>query len=196
MPIFDHAHQISITLTFIPFILSWYTANFRVLWPQWPHPFLDTSAPTFSLSFKFSWIYKTMQKITISLFSSDIFNLKILQSDWPRAFWPISQKSNFFQIWNLNRNTANNINFHYRSNSQNITNKISQKIKTHIFGRFLGARLFHNIRLCYKQLRVSKNMPQFRKNYLIPRKRLEDGRNEGPILFLRTYPFTVGVSKK
>ena len=28
-------------------------------------------------------------------------NLKILQSDWPRAFWPIFQKLDFSQIWDL-----------------------------------------------------------------------------------------------
>ena len=28
-----------------------------------------------------------------------IVNLKILQSDWPKAFWPISQEPDFFQVW-------------------------------------------------------------------------------------------------
>ena len=35
----------------------------------------------------------------LSLRSGDIVNLKILQSDWPKAFWPISQEPDFFQVW-------------------------------------------------------------------------------------------------
>ena len=30
-------------------------------------------------------------------FSGDIVNLKILQSHWPRAFWPISQEPELSQ---------------------------------------------------------------------------------------------------
>ena len=32
---------------------------------------------------------------------SPVIDWKIPQSDWPRAFWAISQKSEFFQIWKL-----------------------------------------------------------------------------------------------
>ena len=42
----------------------------------------------------------------------DMVDLKILQFDWPRAFWPRSQELGFSQIIMLCRNTANNINFH------------------------------------------------------------------------------------
>ena len=34
-----------------------------------------------------------------SLCSRDMDDLKILQSDWPRAFWPISQEPDFYQAW-------------------------------------------------------------------------------------------------
>ena len=34
-------------------------------------------------------------------FPGNITDLKILQSDWPTAFWPISQETDFFQIWDL-----------------------------------------------------------------------------------------------
>ena len=44
------------------------------------------------------------------------FDLKIQQSDWPRAFWSISQEQDLSQIWDLYRDTANNINFHCISN--------------------------------------------------------------------------------
>ena len=52
--------------------------------------------------------------------SKDIVDLKILQSDWPRAFWPISQETDSSQIWDLCKNKANNINFHYRPNLEKI----------------------------------------------------------------------------
>ena len=43
----------------------------------------------------------------------DIADLKILKSDRPRAFLPISQEPDFFQVWTLSKNTANNTNFFY-----------------------------------------------------------------------------------
>ena len=47
-----------------------------------------------------------------------IVNLKILQSDWPKAFWPISQEPDFFQVWDQSKNRANNMNFLYKPNSE------------------------------------------------------------------------------
>ena len=42
-----------------------------------------------------------------SLFCSrDIVDLKILQSDWLTAFWPISQEPDFSQVQDLCKNTA------------------------------------------------------------------------------------------
>ena len=55
-----------------------------------------------------------------SFCSRDIVNLKILQSDWLRAFWPISQKPD------LCKNTANIIKFLYRPNSEKINDQIFQ----------------------------------------------------------------------
>ena len=49
---------------------------------------------------------------------TDIVDLKIVQSDWPRAFWPISQEADFSQVWDLCKNTTNKMNFLYRPNSQ------------------------------------------------------------------------------
>ena len=59
--------------------------------------------------------------------SIDIVNLKIMQSDWTRGFWLISQKSNFSRIWDLCRILAN-INFHYRPNSDEINDYFFQYI--------------------------------------------------------------------
>ena len=56
-----------------------------------------------------------------------------MQSDWLKLFWPISQEQTFSQIWGLCGNTANNINFHYRSNSVKINDQISQQIEKILF---------------------------------------------------------------
>ena len=59
-------------------------------------------------------LYQYVKNQAISLIhSGDMIDWKILQSDWLRTFWPKSQKSFFFQIRDLCRNTANNINFHF-----------------------------------------------------------------------------------
>ena len=49
--------------------------------------------------------------------SRDIVDLKILQSDWLRPFWLVSQQADFSQAQDFCRNIGNNITFHYRSNS-------------------------------------------------------------------------------
>ena len=36
-----------------------------------------------------------------SFCSRDLVDLKILQSDWPKAFWSISQQPDFSQIYDL-----------------------------------------------------------------------------------------------
>ena len=53
-----------------------------------------------------------------SFCSRDIADLKILQSDWPRAFWPISTEPDFFQVWDLCKNSTSNITFLYRPKSE------------------------------------------------------------------------------
>ena len=44
----------------------------------------------------------------------------IMQPDWQRAFWPISQEHDFYQIQIMYRNKANNVSVHYRTNSVKI----------------------------------------------------------------------------
>ena len=62
-------------------------------------------------------LYQYAKNQAISLICSrDMVDENILQSDWLRKFCPISQELEFSQIWNLFRNTANNIKFHYRTN--------------------------------------------------------------------------------
>ena len=58
-----------------------------------------------------------------SLCPRDLVNLKILKSDWPRAFWLIVISGiRLLQIWDLCKHTANNMNFHYRPKSEKIIN--------------------------------------------------------------------------
>ena len=52
-----------------------------------------------------------------SICSGEIFDLKVLQFEWLRAFWTISHEQQFFHIEDLYRKTTNNVNFHYRANS-------------------------------------------------------------------------------
>ena len=73
-----------------------------------------------------------------------MLDLKILQSEWLKAFWSISQEQHFSQIEDLYRNTANNINFHYRTHSGKIKNSLISKNPIFAcfgpFSQFLGAK--------------------------------------------------------
>ena len=82
-----------------------------------------------------------------------------------KALWPISQEPDLSQIWDLRRNTANNINFHYWTNFEKMNDQIFQKFnKLALFCRFSP---IWGIWLCHTQLYVgfwyyAKN---FLKNY-------------------------------
>ena len=75
---------------FIPLIPLWDTANFSALRPGWAHPFLTTPTPIFlnQLLFSINLYQHAESQDFSSLSSGDIVNLKILQFDWPTAFWP------------------------------------------------------------------------------------------------------------
>ena len=60
----------------------------------------------------------TKYLIISSICSRDKVHLKILQFDWPVAFWSISQEPDFSQIWTLYSDITNNINFNCRPNSE------------------------------------------------------------------------------
>ena len=131
MNIFDHAHSkiINIYLSrictsiqkkqFIPSIPFWDTVSFRVWWPDWPQPFFDHAhAKDFGQLFylicsflrysqlTFVNLYQHAKNFAVwSICSGDMVNLKILESDWPRLFWLISQVQDFYQVKDLRRNT-------------------------------------------------------------------------------------------
>ena len=98
-------------------------------------------------------LYKNAKNEAVaSICSADIVDLKILQSDWLRAFWPISHEQVFSQIQDLCRNTANSINFHYRNNSVKIIDQIFLKFKKSYFGpflQFLGQKKFSRTSGCH-----------------------------------------------
>ena len=69
---------------------------------------------------------KAFIKAISALPFGDIVDLKILQPDWLTTFRPIPQESDIFQIWDLCKNTENDINFHYRTNSVKTNSHIHQ----------------------------------------------------------------------
>ena len=56
--------------------------------------------------------------------AGEMLDLKIPKSELLRAFCPIPQEQHFSQTDDFYRNTANNINFHYRTNSGEINNQM------------------------------------------------------------------------
>ena len=58
-------------------------------------------------------LYQQAKNLDISwIRSGDIVDIKMVQSDWLRAFWLISRKLDLSQIWDFQRNTAISITFH------------------------------------------------------------------------------------
>ena len=124
--------------------------------------------------------------------------------------WSISQEPEFSQIWNLCRNTANKINFNYRTNSVKINDKSFQYIQktlflAHfwpIFPIFWAKNFFlENLALSrttsYGFLVSCQNLEK--TNNTIPRKRLDrrtegqkDGRKDRQTLLHRTLPANAG----
>lgn len=101
----------------------------------------------------------------IRLFSSfcpiDIVHLKILQCDWQRVFWLISQKPDFSQIWDLCRNIATNIHFYYRGNSEQSNQTFQQIQKALYLANLWGKKVLYKKLGCYVQIYiVSKAMPK------------------------------------
>ena len=138
--------------------------------------------------------------ICINIFLGDMAVSKIL-FDWLRTFWPKSQELKFSQIRDLCRNTANNINFHYRTTSVKCNDQINSKspvfdpFLVH-FSNFLGIFFFFFF-LCGKSgsvmhsfISISSTMPKFRKT-TIPRKHL-DRQTDGRINRTADRPYFIG----
>ena len=116
-------------------------------------------------------LYQHAKNKAITLIhSGDMVDLKILQSDWLRIIWSISQEPNVSQIFV--QNSANNINLNYRTNSVKINDQIFQKIQKTLFSpifcpssQCLGQKKFSrkssSVKLNFVYL--SSTMPKFRK---------------------------------
>ena len=113
-------------------------------------------------------LYQHAKNQAISLICSrDMVDKKILQSDWLKTFWPISQEQRFSQLWDLCRNTANNIYFHYRINSVKINDQINSKNPVFsIFPNFRGKKIFSgkSSSVTYNFIWDSSIIPKFIKN--------------------------------
>ena len=94
------------------------------------------------------WYYKMFPWINLSKhtknegnFSTrswDTANLKILQSDWLRAFLPISQELELFQVWNFHREVHNDERFHFRSTPGKTNDKIYKNPWKTLFLGYFG----------------------------------------------------------
>ena len=93
-----------------------HTLKFRVQRPDWPYLLL--TMPNQNIFDQLCEFVSTCKKCGcfIALFWRNRW-FKTLQSDWLRAFWSITKEKDFSQRQDLSRNTANNMNFHYRTNS-------------------------------------------------------------------------------
>ena len=73
-----------------------------------------------------NWYQQVKNQTKSSFCFRDTIDLKLLQSDWPRAFQPISQEPNISQILDLYRNIVNNVNFYNRRKSEKNYDQIFQ----------------------------------------------------------------------
>ena len=116
----------------------------------------------------------------------------------------MSQEQPFSQIWDLCRNTTNNISFHYRTNSVKINDQIFHYTQKNLsLGHFWS--IFPNI---WRKKFFSRNygsIAQTSYGYLAPNQNSEktnanskktpgqkDGRKDGETLFYRTLPASDG----
>ena len=86
---------------------------------------------------------------------------KCLQSYWLRAFWPISQEQHFSQIEDLYKNTVNNINFHYRTNSRTINDQNFLNSKTLFLTHFWPTSPILGGKKCFPKKSGMHNLIRF-----------------------------------
>ena len=77
------------------------TANFRVPWPDWPHPFLTMPTPkNFDQLLIFVNLYQHAKNQFIpSLHSSDTINFKVHSHDWPHPLLTMPTPETFKLIF-------------------------------------------------------------------------------------------------
>ena len=118
MNLYQHAK----TSYFNLFILE--ISQFQSPVTRLPEPILDHGQPkNFRSTFNFCQFVSTSKNEAISsICSRKIVDLKILQSDWLRAFWPIYQEQGFSH--RIYAETKQIIQFRYKTNSVEINDLI------------------------------------------------------------------------
>ena len=83
----------------IPSVHSSDTVNFGVQRQDWPNPFLTMpNQKNFNQLLILMNLYQhSKNEAASSICSEEIVDLEVLQSDWLKAFWPISQEQDFFR---------------------------------------------------------------------------------------------------
>ena len=76
-------------------------SQFRFLQPEWVRPFMTTPIPrSFDQLLISMNLYQHAKNQAFSSFHyTDIIYLKILQSDWPKTFWYISEEPKFSNVF-------------------------------------------------------------------------------------------------
>ena len=96
-PTFDYAHPIisSFPEFVLPLKKSVYSIDSFMTYNQFKSPMARVTTPIFKhtlpnifLSTLNFWYQSARKQVISSLCSRDMFDLKILESDWPRPFWP------------------------------------------------------------------------------------------------------------
>ena len=142
MPIFDHTHPriIEITFSFPEFApvckKEVHSINSFLRYSQFKSPMTRLATPIsnhahskdFWLTFSLSEFVSTCKKsgYFIDLFWRYGWLKKSCNPIGRGHFDPYLRNKNFFQIGDLCRNTANNISFHFRTNSVKINDQIFQ----------------------------------------------------------------------
>ena len=84
-------------------------------------------------------LYQHIKNLAISsICSRYIANLKILESDWSRTFWLISQKPDFFGLFPVTE-------LHCRPNSEKMNDQIFEIIQKSLLLAYFG-HIFHAFR--------------------------------------------------
>ena len=145
MPISDQHNAKIIKVTFkCPEFLSIqqksaYSIDSFLRYSQCSCPVARVTIPIFHHTHANMNLHQCAKNQAFSSFGSrDIVNIKILQSDWLRASWSISQEPDFSQVWNLCKNTANIIKYLYRPNLEKIWLNFPVNSKHSVFGPFLA----------------------------------------------------------
>ena len=116
------SNRLLISMNFLP---AWKKSDYSVCsflrYSQFYNPQIRLATPIFDnaqpkkfqstlnfYEFKSTW----KNDLVSSICSGEMVHLKLLETDWLRAFWPIAQDKTFSKRWDLHRNRVNNIRFH------------------------------------------------------------------------------------